>query len=63
MLEVSLVGMEMNMVAEGYYATKCIMEINKTTMVDMPIANAVYQILYEGKYPAYVVKRLTDELH
>ena len=53
----------MNMVAEGYYATKCIMEINKTTMVDMPIANAVYQILYEGKYPAYVVKRLTDELH
>ena len=54
---------EMNMVAEGYYATKCIMEINKTTMVDMPIANAVYQILYEGKYPAYVVKRLTDELH
>src|SRR5574344_2255469 len=53
---------EMNMVAEGYYATKCINEINKNFRIDMPIVEAVYSILYEQKYPAYVIKRLTDKL-
>lgn len=55
--------MEMNMIAEGYYATKCIYEINKKYRVDMPIAEAVYSILYEEKYPAYVIKRLTEKLY
>jgi glycerol-3-phosphate dehydrogenase (NAD(P)+) len=53
---------EMNMVAEGYYASKCINEINKNFRIDMPIAEAVYSILYEQKYPSYVIKRLTDKL-
>ncbi|MEG0518638.1 MAG: NAD(P)H-dependent glycerol-3-phosphate dehydrogenase [Bacteroidales bacterium] len=53
---------EMSMVAEGYYASKCIHEINKEFRIDMPIAEAVYKILYEHRYPAYVVKQLTDEL-
>ncbi len=54
---------EMNMVAEGYYASRCIHEINKGYRVDMPIADAVYMILYEQKYPAYVIKQLTDKLY
>jgi glycerol-3-phosphate dehydrogenase (NAD(P)+) len=39
--------MEMNMVAEGYYAVKSIHEINRPFEVDMPITDAVYAILYE----------------
>lgn len=53
---------DMNMVAEGYYASKCINEINKEYRINMPIAEAVYMILYEQKYPAYVIKQLTDKL-
>ena len=54
---------EMSMIAEGYYASNCINAINKIFRVDMPIAEAVYEILYEQKYPAYVIKRLTEKLH
>jgi glycerol-3-phosphate dehydrogenase (NAD(P)+) len=43
--------MEMNMVAEGYFAVKCIFEINQNLQVNMPITKAVYKILYE-KIPA-----------
>ena len=53
---------EMSMVAEGYYASKCIHEINKEYRIDMPIAEAVYLILYEERYPPFVIKQLTEEL-
>ncbi len=61
--DVQSAQMEMNMVAEGYYASKCIYEINKKYRIDMPIAEAVYEILYENKYPDYVIKRLTNKLY
>lgn len=54
---------EMNMVAEGYYASDAINRINKKYRVEMPIAEAVYEILYEEKYPAYVFKRLSEKLY
>jgi glycerol-3-phosphate dehydrogenase (NAD(P)+) len=40
--------LEMNMVAEGYYAVKCVYEINKNYKVHMPITSAVYNIIYQG---------------
>jgi glycerol-3-phosphate dehydrogenase (NAD(P)+) len=53
--------LEMNMVAEGYYAAKSIHEINKKFKVDLPIANAVYHILYEKISPAIEMKLLTEK--
>jgi glycerol-3-phosphate dehydrogenase (NAD(P)+) len=39
--------LEMKMVAEGYYAANCIHELNKTHNAEIPIADAVYRILYK----------------
>ena len=44
--------MEMNMVAEGYNASKCIYNINKNIGADMPIAETVYRILWEKLLPS-----------
>jgi len=40
--------LEMSMVAEGYYAGKCMHVINQKIMADMPIADTVYKILWEN---------------
>ncbi len=55
--------MEMNMVAEGYYAVQSINEINKKWKVDMPIAHAVYNILYEKISPAVEFEILKAKLN
>jgi glycerol-3-phosphate dehydrogenase (NAD(P)+) len=52
----------MHMVAEGYYAAKSIKEINKKYNVDMPICEAVYQILYNNRTPRKEIQRLTEKL-
>ncbi len=54
--------LEMNMIAEGYYGTKCVYEINKQYKVNMPITNAVYNILYGKVSPVIEMRLLTDEL-
>lgn len=54
--------LEMNMVAEGYFAVKCIHEINRKHQIDMPITQAVYRILYEKMSPAIEIKLLTENL-
>lgn len=39
--------LEMNMVAEGYNASKCMYIINKKILAEMPIADTMYNILWE----------------
>ena len=52
--------MEMEMIAEGYFGTKCVKEINRHWHVNMPILDAVYNILYERIAPQIEIKLLTD---
>ena len=51
--------MEMNMVAEGYYAAKCIHLSNLRYQVNMPICRTVYEILYEGAPVEASIRRLS----
>ena len=51
---------EMEMIAEGYFGTKCMKEINRHLHVNMPILDAVYNILYEKIAPQIEIKLLTD---
>jgi glycerol-3-phosphate dehydrogenase (NAD(P)+) len=54
--------LEMNMIAEGYYATKSLMEVNKKFDVEMPILHAVYNILYNNRPPALEIRMLCGQL-
>ena len=52
--------LEMEMIAEGYFGTKCIKEINSQFNVDMPILDTVYSILYEKKSAVPAIRKLTE---
>ena len=54
--------LELNMVAEGYNASKCIHTMNQTLKVKLPIMDAVYQILWEGAAPDLTFKNLEQIL-
>lgn len=54
--------LEMNMVAEGYYAVDCVKKMGKLHDVSMPICNMVYKVLYEGKSPRKQVAKLADKM-
>ena len=51
---------EMEMVAECYYGTKCIKEVNEKYNVEMPILDAVYNILYNKKSSFTEIRQLTE---
>lgn len=59
---VEYIKSEMNMVAEGYYAADCLNAINKKVGVEMPIADAVYNILYQKQSPKKTIDLLTTRL-
>lgn len=54
--------MEMNMVAEGYYAAESAYEIIREKGAKTPIINAVYSVLYQGKEPKKVFRKLAEKL-
>ncbi|MFC2110251.1 NAD(P)H-dependent glycerol-3-phosphate dehydrogenase [Bacteroidota bacterium] len=54
--------MEMNMVAEGYYAVKSAYEIKEKNEANTPIIDAVYNIVYLKRSPKRQFKLLTELL-
>jgi glycerol-3-phosphate dehydrogenase (NAD(P)+) len=55
--------LEMNMIAEGYYATKTMHELNMEELhVDMPIAEAVYSIIYGNTPARKAIENLSNKL-
>lgn len=55
--------LEMNMIAEGYYAVNSIVKIAQSHNIDMPISQAVYNILYQRYAPSIEIKLLIDKLN
>lgn len=54
--------LEMNMIAEGYYASKSIWKMCQSKEIEMPIADAVYRILYEKVSPIFEFNLLMPKL-
>ncbi|MGL4957036.1 MAG: NAD(P)H-dependent glycerol-3-phosphate dehydrogenase [Bacteroidales bacterium] len=54
--------LEMNMVAEGFYACKCMHDLNQKYKINLPIAETIYRILYEGTNPKHEIEQLTNSL-
>ncbi|MBS3739002.1 NAD(P)H-dependent glycerol-3-phosphate dehydrogenase [Mesohalobacter halotolerans] len=58
--------MEMNMIAEGYYATESAYLLSKQDgkkKAKTPIINAVYKVIYKNKNPKSVFEKLTFKLN
>lgn len=53
--------LEINMVAEGYTGVACIYHVNQRYGVDMPITQAVYNILYEHRSARREFKSLSEK--
>ena len=54
--------LELNMVAEGYNAAKCIYNINRSVEAPMPIAETIYKILWGKTGPADGFKNIEQLL-
>ena len=54
--------LEMNMVAEGYNASRCIYNINRSVDAAMPMAETVFRILWENVKPSEGFKRIEQVL-
>ena len=57
---VKVAKMEMEQIAEGYYATNCIYEINKKYNVDTPILNGMYDILYRNVRAEKAIREIAE---
>lgn len=54
--------LEIGMIAEGYFATRSLVEINEKFNVDLPILNAVYQIIYNNRSARKTMQELAEKL-
>jgi glycerol-3-phosphate dehydrogenase (NAD(P)+) len=54
--------LEMNMVAEGYYASRCMFNLNKNIGAEIPIAETIYRILWERQLPAEGFAKIEEVL-
>lgn len=54
--------LEMNMVAEGYYAAKCMQVVAADHNIPIPIATCIFEILWEEKNPSEVFERIETML-
>lgn len=54
--------LEMQMIAEGYYGTKCIYEMNQIYGLYTPIIDTVYRILYENEPARLEIKKMVEML-
>jgi glycerol-3-phosphate dehydrogenase (NAD(P)+) len=52
--------LELNMVAEGYNASRCIYDLNRDIKAEMPIAETIYKILWENVKPSNGLKHIED---
>lgn len=59
---VAAAQLQLGMVAEGYFASECIRHVNNRFGVEMPIADAVYDILYRKVKARTAMKLLTTKL-
>jgi glycerol-3-phosphate dehydrogenase (NAD(P)+) len=53
---------EMTMIAEGYYAAECVRRSSMRRNIDMPIADKVWEVLYEGASARDAMQALTQVL-
>lgn len=53
-------GKEYNQLAEGYYTVKAVRNLGKAYGVELPICEAVYQIVHEKKEPKSILKSLFE---
>ena len=54
--------MEMKMIAEGYYAVRSTHEMNLKHNIHIPIAEAIYRILYENAVPKIEITKLLEAM-
>jgi glycerol-3-phosphate dehydrogenase (NAD(P)+) len=54
--------LEMKMIAEGYYATKTVYELNQTMNIKMPIMDAMYNIIYRNLPAKFEIEKLSEKL-
>lgn len=53
-----VLGKEYNKLAEGYYTARALYEIGMKKKIDLPICNAIYEILYGNAKPGEVLEQL-----
>ncbi len=54
--------LEMNMIAEGFYATDLIYQLAKSLDFKMPIVESIHQVVYQNTIPRKSFKKLAEEV-